>query len=126
MSNSKTGRGGYFKIINQSIPAALRALEYTESQIQDIVNYCVGRQTLQTAPFIHHEALRQKGFDDAALARMESGLSQAFEIQFVFNKYALGEAFCREKLGLTDAQLNESNFNMLKSAGVYSRRNRRR
>ncbi|HEU0069470.1 MAG TPA: hypothetical protein VFQ26_09485, partial [Nitrospiraceae bacterium] len=30
---------------------------------------------------------------------------------------ALGEDFCREKLGLTDAQLNESNFNMLKALG---------
>ena len=81
------------------------------------MNYCVGRQTLQTAPFINHETLRQKGFDDAALARMESGLAQAFEIQFTFNKYALGEDFCREKLGLTDAQLTESNFNMLKALG---------
>ena len=113
----KLAGGGYFKIINQSIPAALRALGHTESQIQDIVNYCVGRQTLQTAPFINHETLRQKGFDDAALARMEGGLAQAFEIQFTFNKYALGEDFCREKLGLTDVQLNESNFNMLKVLG---------
>ena len=113
----KLAGGGYFKIINQSIPAALRTLGYTESQIQDIANYCVGRQTLQTAPFINHETLRQKGFDDAALARMEGGLSQAFEIQFTFNKYALGESFCREKLGLTDAQLAESNFNMLKALG---------
>src|SRR6186997_1844316 len=113
----KLAGGGYFKIINRSIPAALRALGYTETQIQDIVDYCVGRQTLQTAPFINHETLRQKGFDDAALARMEGGLSQAFEIQFVFNKYALGEDFCREKLGLTDAQLIESNFNMLKTLG---------
>ncbi|HEY6184701.1 MAG TPA: vitamin B12-dependent ribonucleotide reductase, partial [Terriglobales bacterium] len=113
----KLAGGGYFKIINQSIPAALRTLGYTESQIQDIANYCVGRQTLQTAPFINHETLRQKGFDDAALARMEGGLAQAFEIQFTFNKYALGEGFCREKLGLTDAQMAESNFNMLKALG---------
>ncbi|MCG3777832.1 MAG: Vitamin B12-dependent ribonucleotide reductase [Nitrospira sp.] len=113
----KLAGGGYFKIINQSIPAALRTLEYTESQIQDIVDYCVGRQTLQTAPFINHVALRQKGFDDAALARMEGGLAQAFEIQFVFNKYALGEDFCRTKLGLTETQLTESNFNMLKALG---------
>jgi ribonucleoside-diphosphate reductase alpha chain len=113
----KLAGGGYFKIINQSIPTALRTLGYSEPQIQDIVNYCVGRQTLQTAPFINHETLRQKGFDDAALARMEGGLAQAFEIQFTFNKYALGEDFCRTKLGLTDVQLNESNFNMLKALG---------
>ncbi len=106
-----------FKIINQSLPPALTTLGYIESQIQDIVNYCVGKQTLQGAPFINHDTLKQKGFDDAALARMESGLAQAFEIQFAFNKYVLGEDFCREKLGLTDLQLTEANFNMLKALG---------
>ena len=113
----KLAGGGYFKIINQSLPPALASMGYEEPQIRDIVSYCVGHQTLQGAPFINHETLRQKGFDDAALARMESGLAQAFEIQFAFNKYTLGEDFCRGKLGLTDVQLNESNFNMLKALG---------
>jgi ribonucleoside-diphosphate reductase alpha chain len=113
----KLAGGGYFKIINQSLPPALAGMGYDETQVRDIVSYCVGHQTLQGAPFINHESLRQKGFDDAALARMESGLAQAFEIQFAFNKYTLGEEFCRAKLGLTDAQLNESNFNMLKALG---------
>ena len=113
----KLAGGGYFKIINQSLPPALSTLGYTEAQVQDIVNYCVGRQTLQGAPFINHETLKQKGFDDAALARMEAGLSQAFEIQFAFNKYVLGEEFCRAKLRLTDVQLIEANFNMLKALG---------
>ena len=113
----KLAGGGYFKIINQSLPPALETLGYSSSQVQDIVNYCVGRQTLQGAPFINHETLKQKGFDDAALARMESGLAQAFEIQFAFNKYVLGEEFCRTKLGLTDLQLTEANFNLLKALG---------
>ena len=113
----KLAGGGYFKIINQSLPPALASMGYEESQIRAIVSYCVGHQTLQGAPFINHETLRQKGFDDATLARMESGLAQAFEIQFAFNKYTLGEDFCRGKLGLTDVQLNESNFNMLKALG---------
>ncbi|WP_455241422.1 vitamin B12-dependent ribonucleotide reductase [Petrachloros mirabilis] len=113
----KLAGGGYFKIINQSLPPALTALGYTENQVQDIVSYCVGRQTLQGAPFINHDTLKQKGFDDAALARLESGLAQAFEIQFAFNKYVLSEDFCREKLGLTDVQLTEANFNMLKALG---------
>jgi ribonucleoside-diphosphate reductase alpha chain len=113
----KLAGGGYFKIINQSLPPALTSLGYTESQVQDIVSYCVGRQTLQGAPFINHDTLAQKGFDNVALARMESGLAQAFEIQFAFNKYVLGEDFCREKLGLTDLQLTEANFNLLKALG---------
>ena len=111
----KLAGGGYFKIINQSLPAALAALGYTVEQVQDIVRYCVGAQTLKGAPFVNHETLRQKGFDDTALDRLESSLAQAFEIQFVFNKFTLGEAFCLEKLGFTEAQLNEANFNMLKA-----------
>jgi ribonucleoside-diphosphate reductase alpha chain len=113
----KLAGGGYFKIINQSLPPALEALGYTKAQMDDIVAYCAGHQTLQGAPFINHEALRQKGFDDAALERLESSLAQAFEIQFVFNKFTLGEEFCLEKLGITEAQLADPTFNMLKTLG---------
>jgi ribonucleoside-diphosphate reductase alpha chain len=113
----KLAGGGYFKIINQGLPAALSTLGYTDEQAQDIVRYCVGAQTLKGAPFINHESLRLKGFDDAALVRLEGSLAQAFEIQFVFNKFTFGEAFCLEKLGFTPSQLNETNFNMLKALG---------
>ena len=113
----KLAGGGYFKIINQSLPPALQALGYTDAQIRDIGAYCAGHQTLNGAPFINHEVLRQKGFDDAALERLEGSLAQAFEIQFVFNKYTLGEDFCRQKLGISDAQLADPTFNMLKHLG---------
>ncbi|HMX93258.1 MAG TPA: vitamin B12-dependent ribonucleotide reductase, partial [Nitrospira sp.] len=113
----KLAGGGYFKIINQSLPPALQALGYTEAQIRDIVAYCAGHQTLKGAPFINHEVLRQKGFDEAALERLEGSLAQAFEIQFVFNKYTLGEEFCRQKLGINEAQLADPAFNMLKTLG---------
>ncbi|MCP9463164.1 MAG: vitamin B12-dependent ribonucleotide reductase [Nitrospira sp.] len=113
----KLAGGGYFKIINQSLPVALATLGYTEQQIQDIVRYCVGAQTLKQAPFINHDSLRAKGFDDEALARIESNLAQAFDIQFVFNKFILGESFCIEKLGFSKAQLDSPSFNMLKALG---------
>ena len=113
----KLAGGGYFKIINQSLPPALAALGYSESQIHDIVAYCTGRRTLKAAPFVNHDTLQVKGFDGASLDRLEAGLGQAFDIQFAFNRWTLGEDFCREKLGLTDAQLSEANFNMLKALG---------
>jgi ribonucleoside-diphosphate reductase alpha chain len=113
----KLAGGGYFKIINQSLPPALMTLGYSDAQIQDIVNYCSGRGTLSGAPFINHDALEAKGFDGAALDRLEAALGQAFEIQFAFNKWTLGEEFCREKLGLTDAQINDSGTGMLKALG---------
>ena len=46
----KLAGGGYFKIINTSIPPALRRLGYTEEQIEEIVLYCLGHGTLDGAP----------------------------------------------------------------------------
>src|SRR5438132_3192288 len=60
----KLAGGGYFKIIHQSLRMALTALSYPPHQIDEIVNYCVGRKTLEGAPSINHDTLRAKGFDD--------------------------------------------------------------
>src|SRR5690606_18492242 len=59
----KLSGGGYFKIINQSVPQALRNLGYTETQLEDIVNFAKGHATLKGAPFINEETLLQKGFN---------------------------------------------------------------
>ena len=113
----KLAGGGYFKIINQSLPLALQTLGYTQSQIQEIATYATGTRTLKDAPFINHESLKDKGFNHQAIERIESALDGAFDIQFVFNKWTLGEKFCRETLALTDTQLNDPNFNLLKTLG---------
>ena len=113
----KLAGGGYFKIINQSIPAALRVLKYSEVQIRAIITYCLGHKTLVGAPCISHDVLRKKGFDDRALERLEAGLDQAFELQFAFNKWTLGEDFLRERLAISDAQLNDPTTNVLKVLG---------
>jgi len=68
----KLDGGGYFKIINQSVPAALKKQGYAPSQIQDIVNHTKGYGTLKNAPFVHHEALKKKGFTDEALEKLEA------------------------------------------------------
>ena len=113
----KLSGGGYFKIINQSIPPALRKLGYGEAQIDDIIKYCVGHSTLKTAPCINHESLKAKGFTTEALAKVEAALAGSFEIGFAFNKWILGEDFCREYLKFSDEQLNDWTFNMLTAMG---------
>jgi ribonucleoside-diphosphate reductase alpha chain len=113
----KLAGGGYFKIINQSLPPALRNLGYSPTQIQDIVTYATGTRTLKKAPFINHETLQGKGFDRTVLEKIESKLDEAFDINFAFNKWVLGEEFCREKLGLTDAQLQDPQLNILQHLG---------
>jgi ribonucleoside-diphosphate reductase alpha chain len=113
----KLAGGGYFKIINSSIPPALKKMGYTDAQIDAIVKYTRGAGTLQGCPHINPDTLRAKGFSDDVLAKAEKALPQAFDINFVFNKFTLGEEFCTKTLGISEAQLNDWHFNMLKFLG---------
>lgn len=113
----KLAGGGYFKIINQSVPNALRRLGYTEKEIDEIIVYTRGSLSLEGAPFINSETLKAKGFTQEMITRIAASLPGAFEIQFVFNKYTLGEENCKKHLKLTEEQLNDWNFNLLESLG---------
>ena len=113
----KLAGGGYFKIINQSLPPALRKLGYTAAEIDDIVSWAAGRKTLANAPHINHETLSAKGFDDKALAKIEEVVSSAFDISFAFNRSILGDDFCRNALGITDEQLDDWNLDVLMHLG---------
>jgi ribonucleoside-diphosphate reductase alpha chain len=113
----KLAGGGYFKIINQSLTLALETLGYTPGEIDDIVAYCVGRKTLRGAPFINHDTLRAKGFDDAGLQRLEAAIETAFDITFAFNAWTLGEGYVAARLGINEAQLGEWNGNLLRALG---------
>ena len=113
----KLAGGGYFKIVNNSVKPALKKLEYSDDQIRDIEKYCVGHGSIRDAPFINFKTLSEKGFDKLQLDALENEAKNAFEIKFIFNKWTLGEDFCKNKLGLTDKQLTNTNFNMLKFLG---------
>ena len=113
----KLAGGGYFKIINQAVPEALRTLGYAPHQIEDIIAYAVGHGTLADAPTLNHTALRAKGFGNEEIRRIEAGLASAFDIKFVFNKFTLGEDFCRQVLKLGDEQLSDFAFDMLAHLG---------
>ncbi|MEQ1524506.1 MAG: vitamin B12-dependent ribonucleotide reductase, partial [Aestuariivirga sp.] len=113
----KLAGGGYFKIINQAVPEALRTLGYDATQIEKIINYAVGLGTLQDAPALNHAQLRAKGFGDEQIATIESGLASAFDIKFVFNKWTLGEEFCKSVLKISDEQLVDYGFDLLSFIG---------
>ncbi|MDI6026014.1 vitamin B12-dependent ribonucleotide reductase [Corticibacterium sp. UT-5YL-CI-8] len=113
----KLAGGGYFKIINAAVPEALRTLGYTESQIAEIDAYAVGHGNLNQAPGINPSTLNAKGFTDEKIAAVNAALKSAFDIKFVFNKWTLGEEFCKQALGLTDAQLDDFSFEMLPALG---------
>ncbi len=113
----KLAGGGYFKIANQSLAPALKKLGYTGAQIDDVLAWVVGKRTLAGAPAINHQTLTARGFDDAALQKIEKALEGAFDIAFAFNKGILGEEFLKSRLGLTEAQLKDWSFDLLKHLG---------
>ncbi|MBO6745215.1 MAG: vitamin B12-dependent ribonucleotide reductase [Roseitalea sp.] len=117
----KLAGGGYFKIINRAVPAALRTLGYSEAEIAEIEAYAVGHGNLNQAPAINPSSLKSKGFDDEKIEAVNAALASAFDIKFAFNKFTLGEDFCRDELGLTDEQLDDFNFEMLPALG-FSRK----
>ncbi len=113
----KLAGGGYFKIINQAVPEALRTLGYGEAHIAEIEAYAVGHGSMRQAPAINHSTLKNKGFTDDALAKIEGGLKSAFDIKFAFNKWALGEAFLTNDLKVPADKLNDPSFELLPFLG---------
>ncbi|HEY8690213.1 MAG TPA: adenosylcobalamin-dependent ribonucleoside-diphosphate reductase, partial [Chitinophagaceae bacterium] len=112
----KLSGGGYFKIINQSVPQALRNLKYTEKQIERIVNYAKGHATLKSSPHINDKTLTDKGFLPEEIKKLEDCLASAFDIAFVFNVFNLGEE-CLHRLGFTKEQYNNFEWNFLEALG---------
>jgi ribonucleoside-diphosphate reductase alpha chain len=115
----KLSGGGYFKIINQSIPTALENLGYNEEQIDDIVRYAKGSGSLYGAPYVNAETLRARGFTNEDVIKIEKALPTVFEIGFAFNQWSLGEGTL-QRLGITPDQYNAPDFDLLRTLG-YNR-----
>ncbi len=112
----KLAGGGYFRIVNEALPLALRRLGYSEKEIRDIELYCRGHATLEGCPHINPASLRQKGFDEETLANIEKSLRATFDIRFAFTKYAIGEKVL-EKAGLSKERTSSPDFDILPELG---------
>ncbi|MDO6433851.1 vitamin B12-dependent ribonucleotide reductase [Flavitalea sp. BT771] len=112
----KLSGGGYFKIINQSVPTALKNLHYTDKQIDTIIKYAVGAASFAGAPAINHQSLSEKGFIAEEIKKLDSAVGSAFEIGFVFNVYTLGEE-CLQRLGFKPEQYFNLEWSLLEALG---------
>jgi ribonucleoside-diphosphate reductase alpha chain len=112
----KLSGGGYFKIINQSVPQALKNLKYNDSEIDSIIKYAVGSASFSGAPFINHQTLSEKGFIAEEIKKLDDAVLSAFEVGFVFNVYTLGEE-CLKRLGFKPEQYFNFDWNMLNALG---------
>ncbi len=124
----KLAGGGHFKIVNQTVPAALRRLRYSEQDVNDIVAYISGTNSLaepsdprMPAPGrITRQTLKDKGLTDAEIGKAEAALPGVFDLDSAFASWVLGaETYARlgapkdskkllEHIGFTRAQIDEA------------------
>ncbi len=112
----KLAGGGYFKIVNQSVQRALENLGYRDDQMRDIITFINGTLTLDGAPHINSVTLKERGFTDEDLEKIENAIPGAFELHFAFNKWTLGEDMLK-RLGIKEEEYNSPAFNMLEALG---------
>jgi len=113
----KLAGGGYFKIINRSVPHALRNLGYKDNEISEIINYAVGHGSLKGCTTINADILKKKGLKDEIVEKIENSLMGAFDISFVFSRFVIGDEFLRKNLKLSEEQLNDPTLNILEKMG---------
>ena len=112
----KLSGGGYFKIINQSVPQALRNLGYNPKEAEAIEKYAVGAASFEGSPFINPASLQEKGFTSLEIDNLNTAAKSAFEIGFIFNRFTLGDE-CMQRLGFAEDQYADWNFNLLEELG---------
>ena len=112
----KLAGGGYFKIVNQSVPEALRRLGYAPAEVQEIVAYVSGTNTLLAAPHVNRATLKKRGLDNEDLAKVEAALAGVFDLELAFGPWVLGDA-AYDRLGVSTEQRSRMGFSLLKHLG---------
>jgi hypothetical protein len=102
------------RTIHPAVPLALEQTGCSAENIKDIINHAIGYGTLKDAPGVDHARLRERGFDNEALVRVESYLPNVNDIRSLFTPWILGEYFCRYILKVSERNLNDPCFNVLR------------
>ena len=112
----KLAGGGYFKIVNQSVPLALQRLGYDAQEIDRIIRYAVGYGTLQGAPHINDSSLHVKGLNNLELNVLEMALPNVLDIRQAFGRGMVSDETLT-RLGVSMAEREKPGFNVLPFLG---------
>ncbi|HCM41501.1 MAG: ribonucleoside-diphosphate reductase, adenosylcobalamin-dependent [Bdellovibrionales bacterium GWB1_52_6] len=113
----KLAGGGYFKIVNQSVPMALKNRGYTDSQIDEIIGYLLGTMSLDGATHVTRDFLKSKGLTEPEIAKIEKGLPGTFELTSAFTRFGLGDTLLN-RIGVPAAEYEKPTFSFLRWAGL--------
>ena len=112
----KLAGGGYFKIVNQSVPKALQNLGYTDAQLADIVSYVTGTNTFTGAPHCGRKALLENGLTEREIEKAEEALRGVFDVGSALAPWVIGtEAY--ERLEIAPEVYSKPGFHLLRHWG---------
>jgi len=112
----KLAGGGYFKIVNQSVPRALSRLGYDDPEIERIIRHALGTGSFDGAPQINRSSLMKKGLREEEIERIEQALPALIDIRFAFARGMLSEETLT-RLGVSVAEREKPAFNALPFLG---------
>ena len=113
----KLAGGGYFKIINASIPAGAGApWIYAKTDRRHRALQPRHRHAHRLSAHQRRQSAGE-GFPDDVLHRIEAQLPSVFELPFAFNRWTIGDDVCLTKLGFTREQLDTPGFEVLTALG---------
>jgi len=113
----KLAGGGYFKIVNKSVPVALKVLGYSDQEVADIQTYMVGTSSFEGAPHINTESLIKAGFTTELINKMEKQLPTAFDLGYVFHAGNVTPEFLKNNLKISEETIKAPGFNILTHLG---------
>lgn len=103
----KLAGGGYFKIINKSIPEVLGKLGYSEEHVADIMNYVLGHGTIENAPYVNPIELQKLGLTEKQIKEVKAHVEEARTLD-EWTVHANTEFL--SKNGLTKEQIAKANL----------------
>lgn len=109
--------GGAMKLINRSVPDALRRLGYAETQIQEIEKYATGHSTLRGCRTVNPDRLRGAGLTLDDIARIEALLPSSMDLSMAITPEVLGVEWCHQALGIPLSDMAAPGFNLLRRLG---------
>ncbi|HET9326334.1 MAG TPA: vitamin B12-dependent ribonucleotide reductase [Candidatus Eisenbacteria bacterium] len=112
----KLAGGGYFKIVNQSVPAALKRLGYDDAAIQKIVRHAIGTGSFEGSVHVNRATLMQRGLLPVEIDRIERALPAMLDVRFAFVRGLLSDETL-ERLGIAKAEREKPLFNALPFLG---------
>jgi ribonucleoside-diphosphate reductase alpha chain len=113
----KLAGGGYFKIVNNSVPQALKRLGYSDAQAADIVAYISGTNTFMGAPHLSRRTLLEKGLTEAEINKAEKALPGVFDVNQALAVWVIGKD-AYERVGVPAETAAKPGFSLLKHFGL--------